>query len=488
MLSYTLHISERFSFALNMITLKELPSNNSPEDGREESKVFQWQEKVYSKSERLFYENYANCLSDSDRKHHDNVQKQKDYTGLFFTYVSDDSIPEESPLNNTCVKSDLVNKMETLKLINDNGFQNYKNYDFETSIQNAINNPVVGHNFEKYQIMADFGRYIDDIWIKNEFILCTIKYDRNNQILVINPDFSEADPYLLEFEDDKQYAFVYRVEDVSENIKTSPSTTEEEICEKMIQYRHLIRKRKIGTDFELPPLNKMRVFIFLEILAAKDFEYNDIYVEYLIDLPKRWSCSDNKLLTGRTQSCHSYLKDNLSFFGSPFEIILEYNLVDFDAILEAPCIYFEVVSKDGWNRYRTEGLAYLVLPVSQPGIYSCKLNCLRMKGAGPLSELRRFFIGDYRGNANIEWINIPKDYEDTILNKFGSYTVGTGQLDVRFNIINQSQAFLDELGLTDPQNAILDKLRCSSLIKTVEQVLQSFKEAKKKMIEARRNV
>jgi Meckel syndrome type 1 protein len=74
------------------------------------------------------------------------------------------------------------------------------------------------------------------------------------------------------------------------------------------------------------------------------------------------------------------------------------------------------------------------------------------------------------------------------LNKYGANTVGTGQIGVRMNVVHQSQAFLDKYKENSDENReIFEKLNSSSLVKSVEQVLQAFKRARKNMIAARKN-
>lgn len=74
------------------------------------------------------------------------------------------------------------------------------------------------------------------------------------------------------------------------------------------------------------------------------------------------------------------------------------------------------------------------------------------------------------------------------MNKYGANTVGTGQIGVRMNVVHQSQAFLDKYKENSDENReIFEKLNSSSLVKSVEQVLQAFKRARKNMIAARKN-
>lgn len=82
-------------------------------------------------------------------------------------------------------------------------------------------------------------------------------------------------------------------------------------------------------------------------------------------------------------------------------------------------------------------------------------------------------------------------FQDKVINKFGINTVGTGSLKVRFNVLHQSQAFLDKFagdGFKNREGMIFDKLKASSLIKSVEEVLQAFKKARKNMLEARQQI
>lgn len=89
-------------------------------------------------------------------------------------------------------------------------------------------------------------------------------------------------------------------------------------------------------------------------------------------------------------------------FNFPFSIL---------GIPESPYIYFEVISKDYWDRYRTEGLTYKNIPVSAPGSYFYNLCCFRLRPQSLSSNLKRFFIGDCSNFNDITWIGLPKDFK-----------------------------------------------------------------------------
>lgn len=166
-----------------------------------------------------------------------------------------------------------------------------------------------------------------------------------------------------------------------------------------------IKKRAeiVGERFESP--SKSVVYLFFEIAHARYFENDHIYIRYLIDLPKNYKCADLSSLTGTTPTS----KTTPNHFGFCFDVRLEGDTVDFNN--RPPYIYFEVVSKDTWNRFRCEGLSYQCLPVHSSGHYEFQLNCVRISPVGVAAGLRRFFIGDCGGYADITWVGLPKDYD-----------------------------------------------------------------------------
>lgn len=147
------------------------------------------------------------------------------------------------------------------------------------------------------------------------------------------------------------------------------------------------------------------VHLFFEIAKASNFENDNIYIRYLIDLPEDFLCEDTTTLTGTTQTSRT----SPNHFGFCFEVVLQVEKDDF--VQRLPYIYFEVISKDTWSRFRTEGLAYQCLPVFKSGYCEFQLSCVRICPEGTSGELRRFFIGDCGCYNDITWVGLPKDYE-----------------------------------------------------------------------------
>ncbi|RZC41425.1 Meckel syndrome type 1 protein [Asbolus verrucosus] len=464
------------------IKLKEIENSNDDDSGGWEQKTFSWQQKAFSKSEREFYKDEKNCVTDLEKKYHLDVGKSAESDAKFdlYSYINDDdfTLKEEfdSVFRRKC-------EMEE---------ESDEEYDFKKSIMAALRNPI-GHNheFDAMFVMADLGEYVDTTWIKDERILCTLKYDRKTKILSIHPDFTNFEPYLIKINGNKARNFKYLVENVSEPMPEDERFKETELIRKINNHKMALRRQFIDTNFVLPPKNQLQVSLFFEILWAKQFEYDTIYVQYFIDLPPDWSCVDSSKLQGITQTCHTKNEEGLAHFGHVFDVVLEYNIEELGklGIPKCPYIYFEIISKDSWSRYRTEGLTYKNLPVAKPGNYRFELQCFRLIPDSISGQLRRFFIGDCSNYSDITWIGVPKDYDGPILNKYGTNTVGTGQIGVRINVLHQSQAFLDcYRENSDEGREIFEKLNSSSLVKSVEQVLQAFKRARKNMIAARKNL
>lgn len=79
----------------------------------------------------------------------------------------------------------------------------------------------------------------------------------------------------------------------------------------------------------MPDNKRVRINLFLEILEAKNFEYENFYVQYYIDLNEKWICFDVGSLRGCTQASISKGRENVAYFGFPFEICFECNIEEF---------------------------------------------------------------------------------------------------------------------------------------------------------------
>ncbi|XP_045468861.1 Meckel syndrome type 1 protein [Harmonia axyridis] len=455
-----------------------------------EIKEFKWQQKIFNNFEKQFYGQEKNCITDVEKQYHSIIKNSVTSPDdkMLFSYVDNDNF-DHTIENASLMKSKLKvkqTKEDTLEEIVDV----INEFDYEYFLQQSLDDLGISEEIVSMYIMADAGEYVQENWIKFEHIICVVKYDRERNVLRVYPDFSKDIPYHLQIDNDISRNFYFFIENASESIPEDLSQIEGQIFKKIADYRNSLKNISLSTDFELPSRNKLEVHIFFEIVSGEGFEYNDIYVKYFVELPDKWTCKKPESLEGSTQTCRARYEGELLVFGHVFDVVLEYDIQDFAVVgfPEYPCIYFEVISKGTWERYRCEGLTYHCLPIAKPGIYEYHLPCFRFS-EGVISELRRFFIGDCSNYSDITWIGLPKSTEGSVFNKFGIRTVGTGTLNIRMNMIHQSQAFLTKYNETEviksKEKFIFEKLNSSSLVKSVEQVLEAFRRARRNMIEAR---
>lgn len=76
--------------------------------------------------------------------------------------------------------------------------------------------------------------------------------------------------------------------------------------------------------FHSPPSDTYHVNVCMEILTAKNFEYDNIFIHYNVDLPEDWYVEDSSELTGTTQSCETKGSENLANFSYYFDLTLQY--------------------------------------------------------------------------------------------------------------------------------------------------------------------
>lgn len=459
-----------------------------------ETNVFYWQEKVFNNFEKQYYTDETYCSSELEKKYNVMLKNlpNNSESKLLFTYVAEDntSFLNENNTNVNAIANQKLMKPEgTLEEVIDD----FDEFNYEKFLIKATDNSTQSNNYEVMYIMADFGEYIGQNWVKFEQIICTLKYNEEKSILCVFPDFNQNIPYSIDITMDNTKKYYYFIENASDKPPKDLEFKEEMVAKKIIDYRNNLYNPLALTEFEFPAKNKLVVYVFLEITRGFDFEYDDIFVEYFVDLPEKWSCKDVESLKGVTQISGTKKGENAVYFGHHIDLVLEYDIQDFhdSGIPKYPHVYFEVISKDSWDRFRCEGLTYYCLPITKAGLYEKELHCFRLS-EGRTDELRRFFIGDCSNYEDITWIGVPSNHEGNFINKFNGRTISTGKLNVRMNIMHQSQAFLskynEESVLKCREKMIFEKLNSSSLVKSVEQVLEAFRTARKNIIEARKNL
>ncbi|EDO39397.1 predicted protein [Nematostella vectensis] len=253
--------------------------------------------------------------------------------------------------------------------------------------------------------------------------------------------------------------------------------------------RHaLYLQSQIGQEFEsvIEP-GVLRLDLFGEIVSAKGFEYDGLYVHFFLESPSEWTFEGSPIMSGVTHTCNvkAYGEDDVAHFCFPFEYSLVYDARHSpDAFVKWPLLFVEVMSLDSWERHRTEGYGYTVIP-NKAGSHEIVINTWRPIGNGPVPELRRFFIG---GSPELEDPTYPQQpvaTEEKVLSKFYFRTATSGSVTIRLNVVQQCQAFMESKKSKKHARTLLDRLGGTRALDSLGQVMDAFQRARKRMISAR---
>jgi Meckel syndrome type 1 protein len=167
----------------------------------------------------------------------------------------------------------------------------------------------------------------------------------------VYPDFNDvqANPYFLEIDLDSRRMFDYGIKNLSEN-QDEDGKLQPQVSDLVDKLTKVALHHHAMDNFALPPRKCQTVFLSLQFLSAKNFEYDNIHIRYQLNVPQQ--C---KVLEGNLRgSTHSSKKlGNLWNFGYCCDWSLQCSS-DFNAD-DSISINFELISVDSWERERTEG-------------------------------------------------------------------------------------------------------------------------------------
>ncbi|WAR03279.1 MKS1-like protein [Mya arenaria] len=312
---------------------------------------------------------------------------------------------------------------------------------------------------------------------EEEVVLCTIQI-KGDGVLSIHPDFNRG-----------RKAYV------------KESQKQQEADRELKMFREVYSRHKdflqacVGGDFDMPGPDVLRMLVYGEIESAKNFEYDDLYLHFFVDLPKYWTVERQQPMSWITQTCSTKVlgRDDVAYFSFPFHFEAFYhndNLDEEEKELEIPrfpTIMVEVLSLDSWQRYRTEGYSYLTVP-GQPGRHQETIQCWRPMGSSVTSQLRRFFIGGSPELEDPTYQAIPSTFQGKYLSKYGFKTESTGSVDISLNVIMQSRAFRDKKANRQSLSSLLEALGINAVQQNISNVLDAFKKARQRMLQTRENV
>eukprot|EP00741_Cyanophora_paradoxa_P004264 tig00000789_g4140.t1 len=284
-----------------------------------------------------------------------------------------------------------------------------------------------------------------------EKVLCYLKY-YSTGTLEMRPGFcvSEGDSYHFTTPRGVQYEFI--VQNLSDIPDDDERTRRDTAAENLRAVE--LRQAVVGTEFIAPPGGlTSRVTVFGQVAAARGFTAQDLYFEYVVDVPPGWQSEGGSLLQAVSHCCTVsdpwYRKyhppafrvveeddqisswEPIAHFCYPLELEFLCNNDD-----ESPMIYFQVNSYDDWDRNCVHGYGYLSLPTT-PGRH--ELTVQMWRPAGTLRSKRaEFFLG---GSASLSSPSAvakgATQGQGGVSSKLGFKTEAAGALTVSLHVAIQ---------------------------------------------------
>ncbi|XP_073947728.1 tectonic-like complex member MKS1 [Choristoneura fumiferana] len=383
---------------------------------------FKWQEKAFCLHEIQRYSNIHNCISDTDMAYHDMMQESEYQPNKIFTYINEDCyLP--LPLN----KIKKTTSFDILKL--NSCFEgmnlNERFFKEDTSSMRHLfrseESVAMEEKWSAMHVLYDNSEYNEDaqLLLKQETVLLSLYHNVSQNYLIVSPDMNSLDLNPYHLEQDFEYAV---------DVTFDKGGGEELMVLLKKLSKKWDKKHKQLLKFVMPPLGRKYYFVTFEIVAAENFDLDNLYIEFNINVPAGFQCAD--ALQGRTHISKSHAHDDGRrwSFGHVIDLHLEAPVN-----LEPPPLklFFEVISTDWWDRHRTEGYGYLPLSL-ESGRYSRQLSCSRPEELDSVAaESRRFFVGGCHLIKDLEILAKPQLQDANF--KF----TNTGTLSLRWSTITQ---------------------------------------------------
>ncbi|XP_027129065.1 tectonic-like complex member MKS1 isoform X3 [Larimichthys crocea] len=455
------------------------------------------------------FQNEAACQTPLDRQYHTEIKALNRAKGRrnnrIFTYTDHDRYTNCLPFHQlqhttellTTTKSSptfLAQRMASVRhrrqdrRTMDSSIPKSKIINWEPTEEFVRSSHVVNSTMQTMHIMGDLsppGRLGQK---ESECLLVTIKTDGNGTV-IIKPDFNKGkEPYRIVTDGEKREVWRLYVENVSTTMKPEETEREQNMYKDLYVRHKEYLNSLVGQDFEMPPVGVLRYMMNGEIVSAKGFEYDNLYIHFFMELPNNWSSLPFQSHSGVTQTCQTKTlgKENVAFFSYPFSFEAFYmcEKESEESVPQWPVLYFKVLSLDSWQRYRTEGYGYLLFP-AMPGKHTITCHTWRPLQTGTVSALRRFFIGGSPELEDHSYVRIPGTFKGERLSRFGFCTETTGSVTFNLHCIQQARAFIDAAMLKKRRQKVFDQLGGFSQQGAVCTILEAFQRARRKMKEAR---
>uniref|UniRef100_A0A7N5ZY50 MKS transition zone complex subunit 1 n=1 Tax=Anabas testudineus TaxID=64144 RepID=A0A7N5ZY50_ANATE len=443
--------------------------------------------------EMELFQNEAVCQTPLDRQYHKEVKalnrNKSRRNNRIFTYTDHDRYTNSTDLLTPTKSSPtfLAERMASVRHRRqdrhtmDCSIPKSKIVNWEPTEEFVKSSHVVNNAMQTMHIMADLAPPGSLGQKENECLLVTIKTDGNGTV-ILKPDFNKGkEPYRIVTEGERREVWRLTVENVSTAMKPDDKEKEQNMYKDLYVRHKDYLNSLVGQDFEMPPGGILRYLMNGEIISAKGFEYDNLYIHFFMELPNNWSSLPFQSLSGVTQTCRTKTSGKVCIF--PLQSFLHIS----ESIPQWPVLYFKVLSLDFWQRYRTEGYGYLLFPAI-PGKHIITCHTWRPLQIGTVSALRRFFIGGSPELEDNSYVRIPGTFKGERLSRFGFYTETTGSVTFNLHCMQQARAFVDASMLKKRRQKVFDQLGGFSQQGAVCTILEAFQRARTKMQEARESL
>ncbi len=269
---------------------------------------------------------------------------------------------------------------------------------------------------------------------KDYLDVCVLKYGANG-VLEVSPDFTRSGkPYRIEVS--PGFAYEYWLEHLSPPMVYDAQLQEVLVTNDVCARAARERAARVGDRFEMPPRRRFRLLANGELVSARDFDYDGLFVHYFVELPLGWSATADSQLMGMTQRCFTAAEPrtgaDVAHFSHTFSVDLLFDIDRFDLQQESlpkwPQIFLEVSSVDSWSRVRAEGYGFTSIPYDA-GCHDLTVHTWRPLQPGGTGEMRRYFVGGTPELDDLAYAGTLGDVADQkILSRFGFRTAGSGSV------------------------------------------------------------
>ncbi|GAQ85865.1 B9 domain-containing protein [Klebsormidium nitens] len=389
------------------------------------TRTFDWQEKVFGSGEvRHLLATDPASLSALESRYKTAINTEGTSGSPLFTYVHADRFVEDMERESSVTTSASEGSSHLVESV----FGRKSKREFKYQAMYILVNANEQSSNEAWKGPGEEGR-----------VLCCIKAYANGSFDV-KPGFtSGGTPY--RFVAPGGGVFEYTLENAANNDVSTLEARQQRLAKELLTRAAGLRRMVGAGDFEAPPgpsSDAVRLLLNVEIVAAKAFQRDRLFVEYHLKYDDTvWECGEQWLpqLHGFTQIsvgrrvhfADDDLPTSLACFGHPFEVELT---AQKEPAAAWPILYFHVASYDRWDRCRPEGYGYLALAGHCPGTREHVVDTWRPVGS-VRQQLHSFFVGGGPQLRDVTYVRQPVDWAGPVLSKYGFRTQPAGQVKIR---------------------------------------------------------